>query len=460
MTALSKVVVIKTTKAMVTSSTLMKRLSRNLETPSGTWYMWLVILSFIVLFGVYALVRQIQEGQIITGMRDNAVWGIYTANFIFFMGLSYAGALISTCLHLLRIQWAKPLLRMAELITVSTLVVGAPYILFCLGRLDRIHYLFMYGRIQSPITWDVIAISTDLVFCAAFLYFTHVRDFALLRDMPDLKVANWRKKLYKWLSLNYQAKPEQKKYLHQAHDIMAAIIIPTAVIAYSLLSWLFGMSLKPGWHSTIFGPYFVVTASYSGVAFLIIVMWLYRKSRHLEDLITNKHFNYMAFGLVILTMFYGYFTFSEYITDWYNQTSQMSTLLNKFLDLDQYGKLQLFHVIATMVVPLIILGFPFFRTINSVTLVSVLIVIALWVKRYLIVVPPLETPFIPIQDTHPDFVKYSASWVEITVTISGIALVILIFMIASKIAPIIPVAEVEDKHDASKPIIRFKTKGA
>ena len=272
----------------------MKRLSRNLETPSGTWYMWLVVLSIIVLFGVYALVRQIQEGQIITGMRDNAVWGLYTANFIFFMGLSYAGALISTCLHLLRIQWAKPLLRMAELITVSTLIVGAPYILFCLGRLDRIHYLFMYGRIQSPITWDVIAISTDLLFCAAFLYFTHIRDFAMLRDMKDLKVAKWRKKLYKVLSLNYQAKPEQKKYLHQAHDIMAAIIIPTAVIAYSLLSWLFGMSLRPGWHSTIFGPYFVVTASYSGVAFLIIVMWLYRKSRHLEDLITNKHFNYMA----------------------------------------------------------------------------------------------------------------------------------------------------------------------
>ena len=129
------------------------------------------------------------------------------------------------------------------------MIVGAPYILFCLGRLDRIHYLFIYGRIQSPITWDVIAIMTDLVFCAAFLYFTHIRDFAKLRDIKGLNVSKWRMKLYKVLALNYKGTPLQKKYLHQAHDIMAAIIIPTAVIAYSLLSWLFGMSLKPGWQS-------------------------------------------------------------------------------------------------------------------------------------------------------------------------------------------------------------------
>jgi molybdopterin-containing oxidoreductase family membrane subunit len=113
-----------------------------------------------------------------------------------------------------------------------------------------------------------------------------------------------------------------------------------------------------------------------------------------------------------------------------------------------------------MVIPLIIIGFPMFRSINSVTLVSVFIVLALWVKRYLIVVPPLETPFIPIQDIRPEFVHYSMSWVEMTLTISGMALIILIFTIASKIAPIIPVAEIEDKEDESKPIIRFTTKGA
>lgn len=441
-------------------SNLMKAFVPSLERPSKKWYTWVILLSIIVLFGMYALLRQFQEGQIITGMRDNVPWGIYTANFVFFMGLSYAGALISCALQLLRIQWGKPLLRIAELITVSSLIVGAPFILFCLGRLDRIHFLFLHGRIQSPITWDVIAITTDLVFSIAFLYFTHIRDFARLRDMPDLKIAGWRKKFYRILALDYKGTPLQKKYLHQAHDIMAAILIPTAIIAYSLLSWLFGMSLRPGWHSTIFGPYFVVTATYSGLALMIVIMWIYRKLRHLENHITNMHFNYLAFGLVLMALFYAYFSFSEYITEWYNQTETVSKLLSKFFDFSQFGNLALIHVVFAVVAPIIIIGLPWFRTINSVTLVSVLVVIGLWVKRYLIVIPTLETPYIPMQDVRHDWVAYSPSWVELSLTLSGIALMILIFVIASKFAPIIPVAEVEDKHDEAKPVLRFKTQGA
>jgi molybdopterin-containing oxidoreductase family membrane subunit len=326
--------------------------------------------------------------------------------------------------------------------------------------LDRIHYLFVYGRIQSPITWDVIAISTDLIFCIAFLYFTHIRDFAQLRDLPDMKIAPWRKKLYKFLALGYKGTPLQKKYLHQAHDIMAVIIIPTAIIAYSLLSLLFAMSLRPGWHSTIFSPYFVVTATYSGLALLIVVMWIYRKSRKLEKYILNKHFNYLAFGLLIMTLFYAYFTFSEYLTEWYNMTKTNAILLGKFFDFSQYAWHQLFHFVFALIVPVIVLGFPWLRTINNITLVSVGIVLALWVKRYLIVVPPLETPFIPIQDVREEFVHYSMSWVEVSMSIAGIALMLLIFTVASKLAPILPVSDIQDAKDEAKPKLLFKTKGA
>jgi molybdopterin-containing oxidoreductase family membrane subunit len=266
--------------------------------------------------------------------------------------------------------------------------------------------------------------------------------------------------MYRFLALDYRGTLLQKKYLHQAHDIMAAIIIPTAIIAYSLLSWLFGMSLRPGWHSTIFGPYFVITATYSGLALMIVIMWIYRKLRKLENHITNLHFNYMAFGLVIMALFYGYFSFSEYITEWYNLTETNAKLLSKFFDFSLYGWPAFLHILLAIVLPVVVIGLPWFRTINSVTIVSALVVIGLWIKRYLIVVPTLETPFIPIQDIREDWVTYSPSWVELALTLSGIALMILIFVIASKIAPIIPVAEVEDKLDASKPILKFKTQGA
>jgi molybdopterin-containing oxidoreductase family membrane subunit len=439
---------------------LINEFTPNLEKPSLKWYLWVGFLTILVLWGVYALVMQIVKGQVITGMRDHAVWGIYTANFIFFMGLTYAGALISCTFQLLRIQWGKSITRIAELLTVSALFVGAPFILFCLGRLDRIHFLFTNGRIQSPITWDVIAIVTDMVFCLAFLYFTYITDFAKLRDHQNLNVANWRKKLYGFLSLGYKGTPEQKKSLKLAKDIMAAIIIPTAIIAYSLLSWLFGMSLRPGWHSTIFGPYFVVTAVYSGLALLIVIMWIYRKTRNLDIYITKDHFNRLGLFLLLMGLFYGYFSFSEYITEWYNLTKPYAKLWDKLVSLESYGWLSLFHVIFGLGLPIIILAIPKLRTINSITAVSVFIVLALWVKRYLIVVPVLETPFIPIQDTRPEYIQYSMSWVEIALTVAGIALMVLIFTLASKFAPIMPITELEEVEEDVQMNVSLKPEGA
>ncbi len=442
------------------SKNLMQEFAPNIEKPTIKWYLWVGFLSILVLWGVYALVMQIIKGQVITGMRDHAAWGIYTANFIFFMGLTYAGALISCGFQLFRVQWGKPITRIAEILTVSALIVGAPFILFCLGRLDRIHFLFTHGRIQSPITWDVIAIITDMVFCIVFLYVTYITDFAKLRDYDGLNVANWRKKLYRILSLGYTGTPEQKRTLQKAKDIMAAIIIPTAIIAYSLLSWLFGMSLRPGWHSTIFGPYFVLTAVYSGVALLIVIMWIYRRTRKLERFITDEHFNYLGIGLLLLGLFYGYFSFSEYITEWYNLTKPYAKLWDKLISFEAYGWLSLFHVVFAHGLPIVILAIPRLRTVNNITLVSIFIVLALWVKRYLIVVPVLETPFIPIQDIRPEYVQYSVSWVEFALTVSGIALMILIYTIAGRFAPIMPVTELEEGEKEVRMNVSLKTEGA
>ncbi len=421
------------------------------------WYFWVIILVLIAIIGLYALIRQIIDGQIITGMRDNAVWGIYTANFIFFLGISYAGALIGSILHLGRFNWGKPYLRMLELMTIAGLIVGAPYILFCLGRLDRIHYLFIYGRIQSPITWDVIAITTDVFFCLTYIFLTHIRDFALLRDSTNINIPKWRKKAYKFFSFGYKDLPQQTRYLKLTQDIMAAIIIPTSIIAYSLLSWLFAMSLRSGWHSSIFGPYFVLTAVYSGISLLIILMWIYRKNYKLEDIITKKHFNYLGFALLVTALFYGYFTFSEYITDWYNSQKTTSLLFEKLFNFNEYGWLFWFSTITGIGLPVFILGIPWFRSIRSMVFVSGLILLALWVKRYLLVVPTLLTPYIPIQDNRTDWINYKATWVEWALTFAGIAIFLLIFILGNKYAPIIPVSEFNEQTD-EKPEIFRKTK--
>jgi len=175
-------------KKEIDVSKLMKEFAPQLEKTSGLWYA--VFLSMLALFliGIYGLYKQIADGHIVTGMRDNVVWGVYIVNFIFFMGLSYAGALISGILHLFKSNWRGPIIRIAELITIISLVIGPVFILFCIGRLDRLPFLIIFPRIQSPITWDVIAIATDLIGCIIFLYLSFIEDFAKLRDYKDLNV--------------------------------------------------------------------------------------------------------------------------------------------------------------------------------------------------------------------------------------------------------------------------------
>ncbi len=430
-----------------------------IEKPNKQWFLKVFILAVLICIGLYALVLQITKGHLITGMRDNVVWGVYIVNFVFILGLSYAGALIAGIFHLARVEWAKPLQRILKLITVFALIVGPVYILLCLGRPERLLNLFLYPRIQSPITWDLIAIMTDLIFCIVYLYFTYIKDFALLRDnSANLNLYGWRKKLYKFLALGYQNTPEQKKLLNRALDIMAAIIIPTSIIAYSLLAWLFGMNLKVGWHSAMTAPFFVLSAVYSGIALLIIIMWIYRKTQRLEKVFTDNHFLYLGFSLVILSLFYGYFYFSQYITDWYNIQETTNRLLSKYMDFSQYGIHFSVAIFMVAFLPSIIIGVPWFRSINSIAITSVFVLAGLWVMRYLMIVPVLETPYLPMQDFRESWVHYSATWIEWSLTIAGIAICVLFFVVASKLAPIIPISEMLEKKGENKFVIFYKTR--
>ena len=409
----------------------------------------IVFLSLVILFGLYCLYIQDTKGHIVTGMRDNVVWGLYIVNFIFFIGISYAGALISGILHLLRVPWRTPIIRMAEMITVISTLIGPGYILLCIGRLDRLPNLLFFGRIQSPIIWDVIAITTYLSGSIIFLYLATIRDLAILRDNP-VKVAKWRNPIYRFLSVRYKDTTKQKELLNVVTDLLSIVIIPLAILVHSVLAWIFGMTLRPGWHSTIFAPYFVIAAVYSGTGVLIMVMWVFRKVYHLESHITKIHFNYLAIIMIILGALYGYFTFSEYLTSWYGSIKWDMEVLYRLFNPDQYFLQFVFAVFIGVMVPIIIVTVPRFRNINSIAFAAVIAVFALWVKRYLIIIPTLESPLLPIHDLRPEFVHYSATWVEWSLTFAGIALFILLFYLFSKFVPIIPIVRTGEEKDYSR----------
>ena len=313
---------------------LVKEFLPMLEKTSLVSKLWIFVLIAIISVGLYAFYLQFINGHKITGMRDNVVWGIYIINFIFFVGISYSGAFITGVLHFFKGSWKYAIARIIKIITVLSLIVGPIFILLCIGRLDRLHYLFIYPRIQSPITWDIIAIMTDLIGCFIYLYLTFIPDFAILRDTADLKVPNWQKRTYKVLAIGYQDTTSQRKRLHKITEVMSIMIIAMAIVAYTVLAWIFSLTLQPGWNSTIFAPYFIIAGLYSGVGVIIISMYIIRKTYKLERYIRKIHFIGAGIVLLVISLLFGYFTFSEYFAKWFshkaNDVELLDTLFSRY----------------------------------------------------------------------------------------------------------------------------------
>ncbi len=423
---------------------LVKEFSPMLEKTSLLSILWIAALIAIIIVGLYAFYLQFINGHKVTGMRDNVVWGIYIINFIFFVGISYSGAFITGILHFFKTQWKHSIARIIKIITVLSLIVGPIFILLCIGRLDRLHYLFIYPRIQSPITWDIIAIMTDLIGCFIYLYLTFIPDFAILRDTTDLKVPKWQKKIYKILAIGYQDTTSQRLRLHKITQIMSVMIIAMAIVAYTVLAWIFSLTLQPGWNSTIFAPYFIIAGLYSGVGVIIISMYIIRKAYKLEKYIKKIHFIGAGIILLVISLLFGYFTFSEYFSKWFSHKTNDQELLDTLFS-RYFWEFILANYVGVLV-PIIILFFKKLRTIKSITFAAVIAVLGLWLNRYLIVIPTLETPYIPIQDTRPEFIFYTATWIEYALSFAGIAAFLLLFTLIMKFVPIIPMSGIIDQE--------------
>ncbi|MBT3423029.1 MAG: polysulfide reductase NrfD [Bacteroidetes bacterium] len=430
--------------------------ARQLDSRGLFGYVWMFILVCIILLGFVALIMQIIHGHEITGMRDHVVWGIYISNFVFFMGVSYAGGIFSGLLVLFRVSWRAPIVRITQLVSVTCGLIGPLYILLCLGRIDRVYLLLIHGRIPSPIIWDIFVMITYLVGNIAFLYLLLVPDLAYLRDSNELRLPNWRIKVYRFLSINYKNTEKQQKDLRIALKTLAAILIPISVFLTTILSWIFGMTLRPGWNSTIFGPYFVFAALYSGIAVVILLMWVFRKRYNLKEYITDMHFRYVGIALVVIAFVYAYFNFNEYFSMWYSFKKWDAQLIKRLLDFKQYGWLFLFTNIIGIIIPILIVGIKKLQSISSIGIASIIILVGMWVKRYISIIPTLETPLFPIQDARPEYVHYSATWVEWILTLSGLALFLFLVTVVTKLIPIVqltesilnkPVKKLEKKQD-------------
>ena len=392
-----------------------------------------VLLAF-VMWGAYAYSLQWRYGLGVTGLNQPVSWGFYITNFVFFIGISHAGTLISAILRISQAEWRRPITRMAEVITVMVLFIGAANILIDLGRPDRLFNILWYGRYQSPLLWDVTSVNAYLTASMLYLYIPMIPDIAILRDRMR-GMWHW---FYRVLALGWTGTPKQQQVLNRAIAIMAVLVIPIAISVHTVVSFVFSMTLQPMWHSTIFGPYFVVGAIFSGIAALLIAMVLLRKIYRLENYLLPIHFNYLGMLLLIMSLLWFYFTFAEYLTGFYgNEPDEMKVFWAKFS-----GDHALYFwamVICNFVIPVIVLCWRKTHTILRVVIASSTVIIGMWLERFIIIVPTLVNPRLEgISNV------YIPTWIEWGELAGSFAMFILLYVLFTKFFPIISIWEIRE----------------
>jgi Ni/Fe-hydrogenase subunit HybB-like protein len=416
------------------------RLFEPLIRTSGRFYVTVAVLLAIIALGGYAYLRQLLYGLGVTGLNRPVFWGLYMTNFVFFIGISHAGTLVSAILRVARAEWRRPITRAAEAITVFVLPMGALQVIIDLGRPDRVLNVFRYGRLQSPLLWDVISICVYLMTCVSYLYLPLIPDIALCRDgLQD--IPRWRKRLYRMLSLGWTGTEKQWRILEKGIDILAVLVIPIAVSVHTVVGWVWGMTIVPGWHTAIIGPYFVTGAIFSGIASVLIAMAIIRKVFHLEDYLKPVHFNNLGLLLIVMVLLWAYFTLAEHMTDIYgNEPAHMSVLLSKLTG--EFAPYFWGMVICNLAIPFLLLFSRRTRTITGTVIAAVMIVIGMWLERFTIIIPSPTRPRLPygIGFYHP-------TWVEVSIMAASFAAFILLYVLFAKVFPIVSIWEVREGRE-------------
>lgn len=406
----------------------------------GKWgKIWVGVLIVICLTGAFAYYRQLKYGLVVTNMRDYVSWGIYISNFVFFVAISLVGSLITAVFRLTNLKWSTPLTRIAEIIAVSAITFASLIIIVDMGRPERLLNLFAYGRLQSPILWDVIVIGTYFFISLLLLY---------LPLLPDLKILNqqhgknpaWLKKLYKFLGSFWRGNEAQEKISHKSIWILCILIIPVAFCIHTVTSWLFATTYRPGWDSTNFGAYFISGAFLVGAGGVAVAMYVFRKAYHLENYITELHFDRIGRIVVLLALLYLYFNINEYLVPAFKMKKPEEAHLTELFS-GEFAPLFWFAILVGMIIPIFIMITKKGRKPLPMFIAGIMVVVGAWFKRYLIVTPTLLHPFLPMQNVPENYKHYFPSWEEWAIAMGSLAGALLIITFFARIFPIIPIQE-------------------
>jgi molybdopterin-containing oxidoreductase family membrane subunit len=411
---------------------------RPFKKASAKFWISIGLLSAVVALGIVAWIVQLREGMGVAGFSNRSFWAIDLTNVVTIIGVSYGGAVVSAILLLTGASWRAPLARIAEGMAVVTVIIGAAFIIPHLGRPDRLLYMLTQPNFRSPVFWDFVAITTYMFASFVFFFLPLIPDMAILRNKHPEELGRGRRVLYRICSQGWISSPNQHRVLRGAIGIVAILIIPLAVSVHSVLSWAFSLVSRPGWHESIWAPYFVIAALYSGVALVVVITAGFRRGYHLEAFISERHFVRLGFLMAALGATYLYLTFADILPGAYVGERGVAEVVHDTL-LGDYAISFWTFIFAGAILPILLVALPQTRNTGGMVVAATLVVIAMWLKRLVMV---SETSHYD-QLTRSFGQYYQFTWVSISITLAGVAAIPLLLMLLFRVVPILAINEID-----------------
>ena len=414
---------------------------RSMENPRKGYWVAVGVCLLLLSLAINAEIHQYRIGMGVSNLNWPHMWNLYISTFIFWIGMSHSGTLLSAILHIIQSDWRKPIYRFAEAMTTFTLLTAGLFPVIHVGRLWNIYWSLPYysdrgiwPNFRSPLLWDAFAVLTYLTSSALFLYIGMIPDLAICRD----NARGWRKKLYTVLSLGWRGDDRQWRNFRKTYLLMACYLIPLAVSVHSIVAADFAMSIMPGWHVTSFPPYFVTGALYSGCAGIITLFVLLRYFFRWEEYMTIPILEKTCKLTFAIAMVWTYLNLIEFASVWYGHDLAAKEVLI-FKATGAYAPMFWAMLFFGSVLPFTLAFEKLRRHTPTMLVVSILLNVGMFLERWMILAPTLAKSYAPIAHD-----VMWASWVQWSIVAGSFGWFGLLFLVFVKVFPAVSMYEVKE----------------
>jgi len=410
-------------------------------------YWWILFSLSLVLFlwGVVSMAYTIGTGIGAWGLNKTVNWAWDITNFVWWIGIGHAGTLISAVLLLFRQKWRMSINRSAEAMTIFGVAQAALFPLIHMGRPWLAYYVFpipnqfgsLWVNFNSPLLWDVFAISTYFSVSVVFWYIGLIPDFAMLRDRMSAKTAPMKKQLYSFLSFGWSGKAKHWQRFEEVSLVLAGLATPLVFSVHSIVSMDFATSIIPGWHTTIFPPYFVLGALFSGFAMVETLFIIMRKVVNMEAYITIKHIEYMNIIILLTGSLVGTAYITELFMSWYSGVEfEQYAFLNRATG--PYWWAYAIMMTCNVLTPQLYWISSIRKSFVATFILSIFVNIGMWFERFVIIVTSLHRDYLPSAWT-----MFSPTFIDIGIFLGTIGFFFTLFLLYSRTFPVIAQAELK-----------------